>query len=319
MRKTVFIKNAAVLTSAGLVLRVFGIVFKIWLTRMIGQAGIGLYQIVFSFYVLASTFATTGIPTAVTRLCGDEMGRGSKAGVKRILRFAIVVMIVLASLTFAALFFGAKVISKSILFDLRASFSIKIMGFSLPFTGICSCFRGYFIARRKATPPAVSQILEQIVRILFVFVGIKTLGALSADVVCGVVMLGDAVAEGISCGFLALVYKSDLSKLKNTGSAAISTQTIVKRTGEIALPIAGGRYLNSFLRTFENVLVPKKLVASGSSGNSALSKFGMIKGSALPVLFFPSTLLNSMSILLLPELSVANGKKQGIAIKSTVE
>ena len=317
LKKTLFIKNAAVLTSTGLFLRLFGIIFKIWLTRMIGQAGIGLYQIVFSFYILASTFATTGIPTAVTRLCSDEAD--SKKGIKKIVAVSIAVMLLLAGITILLLVFGAEFISKKVLSDIRASFSIKIMGFSLPFTGICSCLRGYFIARRKATPSAVSQILEQIVRILFVFIGVTAVGTVKIDIVCGVVFLADAVAEGFSCLYLALIYRFDLSKLKSRGDPSLSRREIIRKTGEIALPITGGRYLNSLLRTFENILVPKNLIKSGCSGESALSKLGMIKGSALPILFFPSTLLNSMSTLLLPELSTANKKNRAFIIKSTVE
>ena len=317
MKKTLFIKNAAVLTSTGLILRLFGIIFKIWLTRMIGQEGIGLYQIVFSFYVLASTFATTGIPTAVTRLCGDEAN--SKKGIKRIISITLLITFVLACITVFLLYFGADFISVKILSELRASLSIRIMGFSLPFTGICSCLRGYFIARRKATPPAVSQILEQIARILFVLVGINLTGTARIDVVCATVMLADAVAEGISCLFLAVIYRRDLSKLKNGKAPSLSHGDILKKTGEIAVPITGGRYLNSFLRTFENVLVPKKLIKFGCSGESALSMLGMIKGSALPILFFPSTLLNSMSTLLLPELSTAEKKRNAAAIKATIE
>lgn len=317
MKKTLFIKNAAVLTSTGLFLRLFGIIFKIWLTRVIGQAGIGLYQIVFSFYILASTFATTGIPTAVTRLCGDEAD--SKRGIKRILAVSVVIMLFLSGIVFLLLFFGARFISAKVLSDLRASFSIKIMGISLPFTGICSCFRGYFIARRKATPPAISQILEQVVRIVFVLIAIKAVGEAKIDIVCGMIFLADAVAEGLSCLYLGLIYRLDLKRLKSRRDPSMSCGEILEKTGEIAVPIAGGRYLNSFLRTFENILVPKNLMKYGCSGESALSKLGMIKGSALPVLFFPSTLLNSVSTLLLPELSKAGKKKNSFVIKSTVE
>ena len=319
LKKTLFIKNAAVLTVTGVVLRILGVVFKIWLTRKIGQAGIGLYQIVFSFYVLVSTFATTGISTAVTRLCGDELAAGNKKGIRKIVRFAVVLSLLLSLITMAILIFGSKIISKSVLFDLRASFSIKILSFSLPFMGICSCLRGYFIAGRKAAPPAVSQIIEQVVRILVVLTGINLINTIRLDIVCGIIMLGDTIAEFVSCAFLAVRYKNDLKKLQDIKQKNISKKYIGAKIREIALPITSGRYLNSLLRTLENVLVPKKLILNGCSRELSLAKFGMIKGSALPILFFPSALLSSISTLLLPELSVAGGKKQLITIKSTVE
>ena len=81
MKKTVFIKNSAILTASALVLRLAGIIFKIWIAKLIGSEGVGLYQLIFSFYMLAATFATSGISTAVTRLVSEEQALGNKSGI----------------------------------------------------------------------------------------------------------------------------------------------------------------------------------------------------------------------------------------------
>ena len=86
MKKTVFIKNAAILTISSLFLRFAGILFRVWLAAKIGAEGIGLYQLIFSVYVLASTFATSGISTAVTRLIAEELALGSKNSCIKILK-----------------------------------------------------------------------------------------------------------------------------------------------------------------------------------------------------------------------------------------
>ncbi|MEE1055002.1 MAG: oligosaccharide flippase family protein, partial [Acutalibacteraceae bacterium] len=80
MKKTLFIKNALILTVSSLILRFVGIIFKVWLAKLIGSEGIGLYQLVFSVYMLASTFAASGICTAVTRLIAEELAVGTKKG-----------------------------------------------------------------------------------------------------------------------------------------------------------------------------------------------------------------------------------------------
>ena len=88
MRKTIFIKNAAVLTASALILRFVGIIFKVWLSNTIGSEGMGLYQLIFSVYVLASTFAISGTSTAVTRLVAEELALGSKKGTVKILKYS---------------------------------------------------------------------------------------------------------------------------------------------------------------------------------------------------------------------------------------
>ena len=85
------------------------------------------------------------------------------------------------------------------------------------------------------------------------------------------------------------------------------------------MPITSGRYLNSLLRTGENILVPKNLAKYRFSTENALSQFGMIKGMALPLLFFPSAILNSVSTLLIPEISEAVTTQNRHAIKNAVE
>ena len=84
MKKTVFIKNAAILTASSLLLRFLGIIFKVWLGGKIGSEGIGLYQLIFSVYMLAATLVTSGISTAVTRLIADELALGSEKGVPEV-------------------------------------------------------------------------------------------------------------------------------------------------------------------------------------------------------------------------------------------
>ena len=84
MKKTIFIKNAAILTVSSLILRFVGIFFKVWLAAKITAEGIGLYQLVFSVYMFAATFATSGISTAVTRLIAEEICVGSNNTVKKI-------------------------------------------------------------------------------------------------------------------------------------------------------------------------------------------------------------------------------------------
>lgn len=318
LKKTVFIKNAAILTASSLILRFAGIIFKVWLAKKIGSEGIGLYQLVFSVYVLASTFATSGISTAVTRLVAEEQALGTKKTTLRIFKRAILLTLIIAFISAFVLYFGAEIIAKFFLSDTRAISSLKILPLSLPFIGTTSCIRGYFIARRKATPNAVSQIAEQAVRIVAILLLINTFSGKGVSAYCFAVMLGDAIAEILSCFLLWLQFLADQKKLKVLNGRTKMPYPVVKQILHISVPITSGRYLNTTLRTVENVLVPKNLAKYPLNQENALSQFGMIKGMALPILFFPSTILNSVSTLLIPEISEAVARKQmGIVRAST--
>ena len=124
MKKTIFIKNAAILTASSLLLRFVGIFFKVWLAAKINAEGIGLYQLVFSVYMFAATFATSGICTAVTRLISEELVIGSKGGIRRILSRCIMLSVGFSNITISLLYFGGDFIAKNILRDTRAALSL---------------------------------------------------------------------------------------------------------------------------------------------------------------------------------------------------
>lgn len=315
LKKTIFIKNAVILTVSSLILRFAGIIFKVYVTRLIGSEGVGLYQLIFSFYLLASTFATSGISTAVTRLVTEEIALGSKDGTLRIFRRSIELTLIVAFVSLFILFFGAEFIANSIIGDIRAMPALKIMAFSLPFMGISSCIRGYFIARRNVTPNALTQILEQAVRIGAIVVLAQKFIKKGLAAACTAVILGDTLAEALSCLVLYLCFISSKKGLNRLNGRENPPFGVIRELTRIALPITSGRYLNTALRTAENVLVPKNLSRYPLSGAKALSQFGMIKGMALPILFFPATLLNSVATLLIPEISEAKAKKMNFTIK----
>lgn len=104
MKKTLFIKNALILTVSSLILRFVGIIFKVWLAKLIGSEGIGLYQLVFSVYMLASTFAASGICTAVTRLIAEELAVGTKKGAVKIMRRSVELTLIIAAATVITVF-----------------------------------------------------------------------------------------------------------------------------------------------------------------------------------------------------------------------
>lgn len=312
MKSVVFIKNALVLTITSLILRSVGIVFRVYMVGVIGSEGTGLYQLIFSVYMLFATFATTGVCTAVTRLIA-ECGENNKNVVKVVMLKATVITLFVALLSTLIVFIGADFISINLLKDSRAALALKILSFSLPFMGVSSCIRGYFIARRKTITQSMAQIFEQIVRIVIVVGLLSKFAYLGVAACAAVILLGDTIAEISSCLFLYLGYLRDKSKLQNGEKIRPG---IYRSILKVSLPIAGGRYVTTALHTAENLIVPIQLALFTLSSETALSQFGMIKGMAMPILFFPASFLTAMSTMLVPEISEAAVRKNKYKVDS---
>lgn len=313
MKKTLFVKNAAVLTATSLLLRFAGIVFKVWLAKKIGADGMGLYSLVFSLYAVAAAGAAGGLPVAVTRLVAESGESGAKSR-KKILSAAFGVNLAVSLAIGAVLFFGAGFLAGGVIGDSRAVLAIRVLSFSVVFMGLGSVIRGYFIARRNATPNALSLVLEQACRIGTVLLAVRLTRGSDLSYTCAAVFAGDTAAEILSCVFLYIRYRLDIKKQPEGDG---DTARVFRRIIGISAPVTAGKYLNSLLRAAENMLVPRALYRFSKKG--ALALFGMIKGMALPILFFPSVLLNAVSTLLVPEMSEAALHRRTFAVRSAVE
>ena len=320
MRHKVFVKNAAVLTITSLILRTIGIFFRIFLSGKIGAEGMGLYQLIVSIYVLGATFSTSGISTAVTRLIADELACGTARSVRHILRRSILLSLGIGLISTALIYFGADAISTYWIRDTRAANALRMLAFSLPSMGVSSCLRGYFIARRKATGTSYAQLLEQAVRIGVIALLIDRFAAKGLAMACLAVMIGDTVAEWTSCAYLAVRCHFDKKRMQADLPARAGVRPpVVRRLLAIAAPITTGRYLNTILRTIENIMVPNNIAKYSGSKERGLSEFGALKGMALPLIFFPASFLSALSTLLIPEISSANALHQQSKINRAIE
>ena len=313
MRVNVFVKNTVVLVATSLILRTVGMIFRVWQVDKIGSEGMGLYQLIFSVYMLAATFSTAGISTAVTRLVADNESKGERA-VKSVMRVATLVTMVVATISVLTVFVLARPISVHFLKDTRAIPAIKILSFSLPFMGMSSCFRGYFIARRKTLQPSLVQLLEQAVRIAVVVGCVTAWAHKGLTYTASAVLLGDTVAEVFSFLINWLLYTRDRRKM----SKGTALSGVYQRLMHIAVPITGTCYLGSVLHTVESLLVPLKLTVFHGSKGRGLELFGAIRGMALPTLFFPASFLSSLSTMLIPEVSSASAEGNTFRVRELV-
>lgn len=316
MNKRVFCQNTALMTGCSLLLRLFGIVFRIFISNRVGAEGMGLYQLVFSVYILGATFATSGLITAVTRMAAEHLTRNDHQAVGKLLRLCAVICLVVGGGSALLLYGGAPLIGQ-MMGDARAVKAIAVSGIALPFIGLSGCLKGYFMARRRAWPPCLSQIIEQAVRISSILFFLNTLWDGSLEEACLLIILGDALSETVSCLHLVLAYRMDRRQLIANQDTTPKKQ--LKTLLYIALPLTAGRYISTGLRTIENILVPARLTHYTRSNPLSLAQFGAVKGMALPLVFFPSALLMTVSGLLIPELSDAYALGQRRQVTRLVE
>lgn len=303
-RMRIYLKNAALLTVTGLGLRAAGMVMRVYVAGLLGAEGMGLYQLIFTVYGLAVTFATAGVSVAATRLAAEELARPQNGHTAAVMGRVLRLGRQLGLAACAAQMLLAQPVARWCLGDVRAVLPLLVLAPSLPFMAAASVYKGYFFARQRVGPGVKSQIFEQTVRIALVAAMLPAVMHWPAEHACAALMAAGTVGEALACLLLYRDYAADRRRLP--AADAVLPEDTGTRIRHIVAPVQAGRCLDSALHTAENMLVPACLLAYLASREESLAQFGALKGMAMPVLLFPFSFLTPLATLLLPEVTRAH-------------
>ncbi|HHY61019.1 MAG TPA: oligosaccharide flippase family protein, partial [Clostridia bacterium] len=160
-----FFRGALVLSLAGLFVKIIGALYKIPLARLIGKEGIGLYQMAYPVYGILLTLSTAGIPVAISILVAEKQAQGDHYGSRRIFRLSFAMLCGFGLLFTLLMVLLSPWLSRYVFLDERVYYALLAVSPAILLTSISSCFRGYFQGHQTMTPTALSQIIEQLVRV----------------------------------------------------------------------------------------------------------------------------------------------------------
>ena len=162
MKGKTYLKNAALLAGAGLVLRLLGMAFRVFLAARLGPEGMGLYQLILSVYTVFVSLASAGVNVASTRLAAQSLARSR--GMAPTLRGLVTTSLLFGTAAMAAQTLLADPVARLLLHDSRAELGLRTLAPSLPFIAAAGALRGCFLAQRRVEPNVIAQLVEQAVR-----------------------------------------------------------------------------------------------------------------------------------------------------------
>ena len=301
MTKKQFFLQGTILTVISLLLRILNMGYRSYLSREIGAQGMGLYQLIFSIFMLTVTLSTSGISLAVTRMVTGAIVSNQRQKVRstvaRCFAFCLLFSLSIACL----LFFCADFAAQRFLGNLQAAPCLRILGVGLPFMSLCTCMKGYFLAVDESLSTAVSDALEQILTVLATAFFFWRFAPQSMERACLAAMTASTLGEVTSFLVSWTAYRRSLRR--NTPRATEKSSGVLKGLCHIALPCTLSSAARSLLNTGENLLIPRELRRYGLEYSASMAQYGLLQGMAMPILYFPSSLLASFASLLIPKIS----------------
>lgn len=299
-----FIKGGLILGLSALFCKVLGAIYRIPLTNILGADGIGIYQTVFPFYIILLTLSSSGIPSAVAKLVAE----GKKP--KKVVYRSIITFGTLGFIGSILMALSSKTIAKW-QGEERAWLSYIALSPSVFFVSIISVLRGYHQGRGNMKPTAISQVIEQAVKLAL---GLSLVRFFSSSPKTGAALAAVSVtfSEAFALLFIVFYGKKNAAPLLNDCEYEDITYKELLMT---VAPIALTSLMLPLCRAADSFLVVNILKSYEAS---AISLYGIYSGSVESLVGVPVALCYGLAVSGLPRISKdKSGKTGGKVIRYT--
>lgn len=326
MKKTnPLITGTIILTITGFASRFIGFFYRIFLSRVFGAEGMGLYQLTSPILALTFSLTVSGMQTAISKFVASETSTKDYRSSFRTLLTGFSISMFLSVGCAGYIFLFSDMIASNFLFEPRTAPLLRIIAHSIPMATVHSCINGYFYGIRKTSVPSMTQLSEQIIRVgsvylIYTYYTSKGYIPTITFAVLGLV-IGEAASMLVSLGAIYRRFYTLTNShciLNKVRQSSYSYLTEARRLLSLAVPLSLNRTLINFLQSIEAIYIPQCLQQYGYDNAKALSVYGVLTGMALPLILFPSAITNSVSVLLLPLVSEAEANANYHAIRKAV-
>lgn len=301
MKKQSLIKGTIILGIAGIFARFLGLFFRIPIQALIGDQGMGYYQMSYPLYMTFVAVAS-GVPIAMSKFIAEMNAKNDEEGALQVLRQTLFFMITLASAVTVLMLMFARPIISILRWDPKSYYSFMVIATAPIFVSIMCTFRGYFQGLQNVRPTAISQIVEQIGRVsagvLFAYLlypkGIEYAAAGAA--------LGTLVGGAMGSIYLYLTYIKFKKRLMRRVS---KRKHILADLGKAALPISMGAAVGTIMSLIDSVLVPQQLLKAGFSQLQSAVLYGQLTGKVFTLMNVPLALSVALCASLVPIIAEA--------------
>ncbi len=310
--KKVFFSGVLLLTLSTVLVKLVGLLYKIPMLSYLGSEGMGYFQSAYEIYAVFCIVATAGLPVALSILISAALARENRTEAESIWRVSLALFLMIGFIGSLLMLLLARPISQWIKSE-NAYACIVSISPTVFFICLSSAIRGYFQGFQRMLPTALSQLIEAVGKLIFGLLFAHLAISRGATVPALAAAAGWGVTLGTVVSTLYLIaerarFMSKETMCDSKRGASRSLRSIGKQLISIALPVTVGSFLVSLTRVIDMGMILRRLQSIGYTMPQANEAYGSYTTLALSVFGLLPTLLNSVSLPLIPILSSAIAK-----------
>lgn len=306
-----FFKSTLILILGTFITRAMGFIIKILYTRIIGQEGISLYTLIMPTYSLIVTIASFAMPITISKLVSEEKIRS-----KKIMSQSIYILLFINIITMLVIILLSGFISSTLLNEPRVKILLIGATLSMPNMALACILKGYFYGKQRMLPNTMSNIIEQIIRLLFIILLLPYF--VKKSVILGILsfLLINIFTEGASIlTFIFLLPKNAKVSINDVKF----DKNLAKNIFSTSLPLVSGKLIGSFGFFLEPIILSNTLLYLGYDQTFFLREYGIFNGYSMSLLMMPSFVIAALATAIIPEIAKNYSKKNLKIVKKRIK
>lgn len=312
------VAGMTVLGLAGIICKLVGVLFSIPLTWLIGADGLGVFQAVFPTYNLLLTVSSAGLPVAVSRLVSHCLAKDDPRNARRVFRAATWLLTALGCICTLLMLAGSDVLAAHVN-QAESKLGFQVIAPCVMIVCMLSAFRGFIQGQQNMTPTAISQLIEQVGKVL-ISLPLAYLGA-KIDIAHGAAgaLLGITIVEAVALLYMVVLYlrkRSAFDAIQQlSDDAPVSYGALSMRLLSISIPITIGACIVPLSQFVDSSMLVDRMMSTGMTLEQARPVYGLFSGLVIRLINIPTALALAVSMSLVPAISSAKATEDDAAVR----
>lgn len=319
MSKDNFYRNSFILTASNLTTGVLGFIFSIYLSKILGPEGVGLFGLVMPIYNLFISLMTAGVVASISKITAVYSAKNDFNNILKTMKTVASFNFVWAFLIGILVFFLSPTIGEYWVKDPRTVKAIMITAPAMVCIALSNILKGYFYGSTKIKIPAFIDIFEKSLRVLLMFVLLLIFKTDKLENLVMLAYLAICLGEFQSLILLYGAFKYTVRKIPIQNRYCKRKKELLKDVLITSIPLCLNGFLISTFSTVSTLIIPRRLMIAGFEYSEALALIGKYSGMALAIVTFPLIIIGSLNTLIIPDLSKSLSKNDITSVSRRIK
>lgn len=331
MKKNSFIEGTIIATIFIVLVKILGMLYVVPFYSIVGSKGAALYSYAYNIYLIFLSISSAGIPNAISKITSEYDTLGHIEAKTRAYNLSKKIVTILSIISFIALFIFAEGFAHLILGDMTGgntisdvALVIRCVSVSILVVPFLSVTKGYLQGHKFMTPSSVSQLIEQVVRIIVILLGsylIYKVFNRSLTVAVGVSLLGAFVGALFADAYLLIKIKKNKKQLsldKEYKRDEITNKEIIKKIAAYAIPIIIINLITNIYSSTDMILVSRTIQNLGYHANDVEFITSSISTWCPKISMIVNSIVLGLTMSLIPNIVSSYTKKDFKGVNSKI-